>query len=67
MSLLFHSAVSDCCLQFQSKFQMPESPRKPDDAALPKRFGAIASSLNSIGGRIGNAIEVSFLELPVEP
>ncbi|GAA0170088.1 hypothetical protein Leryth_013132 [Lithospermum erythrorhizon] len=43
--------------KLQSKFEMPESPRKTDNAALQKRFGALASSLNSIGGKIGNAIE----------
>ena len=47
--------------QYQNSNNSDESHRKMDSPKLQKKgLGAIASSLNYIGGTIGNALEVSF-------
>ncbi|PSR86250.1 Autophagy-related protein [Actinidia chinensis var. chinensis] len=43
--------------QYQNRYPLPESHRKTDKPALHRGFGAITSSLNYIGGTIGNALE----------
>ncbi|KAI3450203.1 hypothetical protein Pfo_006868 [Paulownia fortunei] len=43
--------------QYHSTYDSPESRRKTDGPALQKGLDAIASSLNYIGGTIGNALE----------
>ncbi|KAK6163893.1 hypothetical protein DH2020_000757 [Rehmannia glutinosa] len=43
--------------QYHSTYDSPESRRKTDGHTLQKGLDAIASSLNSIGGTIGNALE----------
>uniref|UniRef100_A0A1D1YXI8 Initiation-control protein yabA n=1 Tax=Anthurium amnicola TaxID=1678845 RepID=A0A1D1YXI8_9ARAE len=43
--------------QFNQSYQLPESHRKADNPAIPKGLGALTSSLNHIGGAIGNALE----------
>ncbi|KVH94153.1 AAA+ ATPase domain-containing protein [Cynara cardunculus var. scolymus] len=40
-----------------SRYQLPEGHQELDNPPLHKGFGAIASSLNYIGGTIGNALE----------
>lgn len=47
-------------VQYSSQYQLPENSRKADNPALQKGLNAITSSLNYIGGTIGNALEVSF-------
>ncbi|KVI11461.1 hypothetical protein Ccrd_010122 [Cynara cardunculus var. scolymus] len=46
--------------QYSSPYQLPENRQKADNPALQKGIDAIASSLNYIGGTIGNALEVSM-------
>lgn len=47
-------------------YQSPESRRKTDNPALQKGLDAITSSLNYLGGTIGNALEViGSYEFPV--
>lgn len=46
--------------QYSTQYQLPESQQKPDNPGLQKGLGALASSLNYIGGTIGNALEVSL-------
>ncbi|PWA62503.1 hypothetical protein CTI12_AA362860 [Artemisia annua] len=43
--------------QYSSQYQLPENSRKADNPALQKGLNAITSSLNYIGGTIGNALE----------
>ncbi|XP_024965113.1 uncharacterized protein LOC112505433 [Cynara cardunculus var. scolymus] len=43
--------------QYSSPYQLPENRQKADNPALQKGIDAIASSLNYIGGTIGNALE----------
>ncbi|XP_024982108.1 uncharacterized protein LOC112518589 isoform X1 [Cynara cardunculus var. scolymus] len=43
--------------QYSSRYQLPEGHQELDNPPLHKGFGAIASSLNYIGGTIGNALE----------
>lgn len=45
-------------MQSYDTYNSSESHRKTDGPALQKGFDAIASSLNFIGGTIGNALEV---------
>lgn len=45
-------------LQYHRTYDSPESRRKTEGPALQKGLDAIASSLNYIGGTIGNALEV---------
>jgi hypothetical protein len=49
-------------LQYQNSNHSDESRRKMDSPKLQQKkgLGAIASSLNYIGGTIGNALEVSI-------
>lgn len=47
-------------LQYQNSNHSDERRQKIESPKLQKGLGAIASSLNYIGGTIGNAIEVSF-------
>lgn len=53
ISLLLH-------LQYHSTNDSPESRQKTDGPTIQKRLDAFASSLNYIGGTIGNALEVGF-------
>ena len=57
--LLFVIGVS--YLQYENSNQSNESRQRAEGPALQKGLGAIASSLNYIGGTIGNALEVSFI------
>lgn len=57
--MLFVIGVS--YLQYENSNQSNESQRRAEGPALQKGLGAIASSLNYIGGTIGNALEVSFI------
>ncbi|MQM01088.1 hypothetical protein Taro_033839 [Colocasia esculenta] len=43
--------------QIHQSYQSPESQRRADNPAIQKRLGALTSSLNYIGGTIGNALE----------
>lgn len=43
--------------KYHTPYQSSESRRKTESPTLQKGLGAIASSLNSIGGAIGNAVE----------
>nr|XP_043622851.1 uncharacterized protein LOC122594465 [Erigeron canadensis] len=43
--------------QYSSQYQLPEDRRKADNPALQKGLNALTSSLNYIGGTIGNALE----------
>lgn len=45
-------------LQYDLTYQSSEGRPKTDNPKLQKGLGAIASSLNYIGGTIGNALEV---------
>ncbi|KAK6163888.1 hypothetical protein DH2020_000752 [Rehmannia glutinosa] len=51
------SSKSFLCVIYHSTYDSPESRRKTDGHTLQKGLDAIASSLNSIGGTIGNALE----------
>lgn len=47
-------------LQQYDRKQLPESHRKAEGHKLQKGLDALTSSLNYIGGTIGNAFEVCF-------
>lgn len=48
----------DVHLQYDRTYQSSEGQPKTDSPKLQRGLGAIASSLNYIGGTIGNALEV---------
>lgn len=48
-------------LQYENSNHSDERHQNTDGPARQKGLGAIASSLNYIGGTIGNALEVSFI------
>lgn len=61
--MLFNSSLLLSYLQYPSTYDSPESRRKTEGPALQKGLDAIASSLNYIGGTIGNALEAGSYSL----
>lgn len=52
--------VANVLLQHDRTYQPSENRPKTESPALQRGLGAIASSLNYIGGTIGNALEVGL-------